>query len=233
MIDYLISVDSEALLWLNSFHTRFLDSFMMLFTGRFVWIPMYASILYVLCRMYRPRQVAVIVAAIALAILLSDQTVASLLRPIFHRLRPANLDNPLSEFVTVVNGYRGGRYGFPSCHGANSAALAVLVSMIIPRRRFVWFIVCWAVVNCYTRNYLGVHYPGDILVGALIGAAYGWLCSRGAERLAGLTPSVIRKASDVRLFPMGAGWMSRIKVWDVTVAVGVATAAVLAVISIV
>lgn len=231
MIDYLINLDSEALLWLNSFHTQYLDRFMMLFTGRFVWIPMYATLLYVFSRMFNPRQVLILVIGIALAITLSDQTVASLLRPIFQRLRPANLDNPLSALVQVVDGYRGGRYGFPSCHGANSFALVAFTAWIIPRKRYIIFIIVWAIINCYTRNYLGVHYPGDILVGAVIGMVFGTLCAWGACRIGKISPKMREKRSEQSLISGSHGATSKIMVYDVTVITGIVTAVILAMVA--
>lgn len=228
MLDQLIALDSDLLLWLNSFHTCFLDRFVMLFTGRFVWIPMYAAILYTFYRTMTPKQLLAVVIGVALAITLSDQTVASVLRPIFQRMRPANLDNPLSEFVQVVDGYRGGRYGFPSCHGANSFALAVFASLMIRRRRFTVFIFIWAILNCLTRNYLGVHYPGDILVGAAIGSLFGWLCYRGVRAVCGLSAGELRSRSSVRLIPSVQGCYGRLRTFDSVIIVGIVTAVVLA-----
>ncbi|MBP3536299.1 MAG: phosphatase PAP2 family protein [Muribaculaceae bacterium] len=176
MIETLQNIDSQLLLFFNGYHTPFLDHFMMLFTGKFIWIPMYAAILPILFKKFRPGMAALLILGIVAAIALADQTCASLLRPYFHRLRPANLENPLSAFVTVVDGYRGGAYGFPSCHAANSLALATFLCLVVRRNFFVAFIFTWAAVNCYSRMYLGVHYPGDILVGGVIGAACGALC---------------------------------------------------------
>ncbi len=231
MFDQLIALDSDLLLWLNSFHTVFLDRFVMMFTGRFVWIPMYAAILYTFYRIMTPKQLLCVVVGVALAITLSDQTVASVLRPIFQRLRPANLDNPLSEFVQVVDGYRGGRYGFPSCHGANSFALAVFAALMIRHGRFTLFIFIWAILNCLTRNYLGVHYPGDILVGAAIGSLFGWICYRGVRAVCKLSVEDLRQKSAVRLLPSATGRTGRLVVSDSVIAVGVITALVLAVVA--
>lgn len=89
------------------------------------------------------------------------------------RLRPSNPANPLSEMVHIVGGYRGGSYGFPSCHAANSFALASFLILLFANRKLSLFIFAWAVLNSYSRVYLGVHYPGDLLVGAIIGTAAG------------------------------------------------------------
>lgn len=88
-------------------------------------------------------------------------------------LRPSNPENPLSEMVHIVGGYRGGSYGFPSCHAANSFALASFLILLFANRKLSLFIFVWAVLNSYSRVYLGVHYPGDLLVGAIIGTAAG------------------------------------------------------------
>lgn len=86
---------------------------------------------------------------------------------------PSNPANPLSEMVHIVGGYRGGSYGFPSCHAANSFALASFLILLFANRKLSLFIFAWAVLNSYSRVYLGVHYPGDLLVGAIIGTAAG------------------------------------------------------------
>ena len=150
-------------------HAPAIDSFMMLFTGRFIWVPMYIAIVLMLLKTFGWKLTGVYVLALALAITLTDQTCATIIRPIVARLRPSNPENPLSELAILVDGYRGGRYGFPSCHSANSFALATFVSCLIRRPRMIAFIIGWAVLNSYTRLYLGVHYPGDLLVGAAMG----------------------------------------------------------------
>lgn len=176
MIEYLQQLDTDLFLFLNSMHCGVMDRFMSLFTGRFIWIPMYATLLYVITRRFRARRAVVMVLGIVLAIVLADQLCATVLRPIFERLRPANLDNPISAMVHIVDGYRGGRYSFPSCHAANSFALASFVWWMLRRQQIRLFIVAWALVTCYSRIYLGVHYPGDLLVGAVIGSLIGSGC---------------------------------------------------------
>lgn len=103
----------------------------------------------------------------------SRPSVCTLIRPEVCRLRPSNPENPLSEMVHIVGGYRGGSYGFPSCHAANSFALASFLTLLFANRKLSLFIFAWAVLNSYSRVYLGVHYPGDLLVGAIIGTAAG------------------------------------------------------------
>lgn len=112
----------------------------------------------------------------------------------WHVWRPANPENPIVDLVHIVNGYRGGSYGFPSCHAANSFGLAMYVIFLFRKRWLSVFIITWAVLNCYTRIYLGVHYPGDLIVGGIIGGFGGWLFCTIAHKIA----SYLQEPSRVR-----------------------------------
>lgn len=161
--------DAQLLLAVNGMHNSFFDVFMYAYSGKLVWIPLYAALVYVLFRNLPWKIAGMCIVGVALTIVFADQIGASLIRPWAERLRPSNLDNPLSEYVHIVNGYRGGRYGFPSCHASNTFGLAFYLMFLIRRKGFTCFMMAWAVVTCYSRAYLGVHYPGDLLVGALLG----------------------------------------------------------------
>lgn len=184
MIDILANIDSNITIAINSVHCDYMDQFMYLFTGRFVWIPMYAMILVLLYKKYNWQKTVVFAIGIGLTILITDQTIATYIRPVIERLRPANLENPISEFIHVVNDYRGGAYGFPSCHAANSFALATFMIMTERKMRFVLFIFAWAFLNSYSRLYLGVHYFGDLIVGAILGSIIAALCFTMTEATA-------------------------------------------------
>lgn len=176
MTEYIINLDTNIFLLLNGFHTPALDSFMMAFSGKFLWVPLYLAMAVLIVMTFGKKMGSLYILALICAIALSDQTCASIIRPFAERLRPSNPANPLSEIVRVVNGYRGGAYGFPSCHAANSFALVTFMSLLLRRRRLSYFLFAWAIINSYSRIYLGVHYPGDLLVGALIGSAFGAIC---------------------------------------------------------
>ncbi|MBQ8008749.1 MAG: phosphatase PAP2 family protein [Bacteroidaceae bacterium] len=189
-MDYLINVDTDFLLYLNGFYNEFFDTFMFLFSGKWIWVPMYLALAYVLFRNMTPKQAVGCIVAIALVIVVTDQMSSSLIRHAVGRLRPANLDNPISDLVHVVNGYRGGRYGFPSSHAANSFGLVFFLFFLMRKSPLPAIMTVWAIVNCYSRIYLGVHYPGDILCGSLVGllgAAIVWLVYRKLTKQGALT----------------------------------------------
>ena len=103
MVELLNQIDSSIFLFFNGMHTPFLDRFMMLFTGRFIWVPMYAAILVVLLKTHGAKSAGIYVLGIALAITLTDQTCATYIRPMVERLRPSNLENPLSALTIVFD----------------------------------------------------------------------------------------------------------------------------------
>lgn len=172
---WLSDIDARLLLIVNGAHSPFFDSVMWCISGRWIWVPFYAVLAYLLFRRMSWKRASICLVTIGLIILAADQTCATLIRPEIGRLRPANLNNPLSSFVHVVNGYRGGRYGFPSCHAANTFALAVFMSLVIRPKWFTVMMFSWAFVVSYSRMYLGVHYFGDLFCGATIGSLFAVL----------------------------------------------------------
>lgn len=172
---WLSDIDARLLLIVNGAHSPFFDSVMWCISGRWIWVPFYAVLAYLLFRRMSWKRASICLVTIGLIILAADQTCATLIRPEIGRLRPANLNNPLSSFVHVVNGYRGGRYGFPSCHAANTFALAVFMSLVIRHKWFTVMKFSWAFIVSYSRMYLGVHYFGDLFCGATIGSLFAVL----------------------------------------------------------
>ena len=172
---WLSDIDARLLLIVNGAHSPFFDSVMWCISGRWIWVPFYAVLAYLLFRRMSWKRASICLVTIGLIILAADQTCATLIRPEIGRLRPANLNNPLSSFVHVVNGYRGGRYGFPSCHAANTFALAVFMSLVIRHKWFTVMMFSWTFIVSYSRMYLGVHYFGDLFCGATIGSLFAVL----------------------------------------------------------
>ncbi len=185
LIHCLEQTDTQAFLFLNGFHCHFWDTFMFLYSGRFIWIPLYAAFLYVMFRNHPWRSCVACLLTIALLVVLCDQTSSGLLKPLVGRLRPANPESPIAPLVHVVNGYRGGRYGFPSSHSANCWGLTFFALYLVRNRKLTMLLVPWALVMTYSRIYLGVHYPGDLLVGFVIGFIMATLCYYGFKHCSG------------------------------------------------
>ena len=167
---WLVEGDSSILLAVNGMHSSYFDTFMWLCSRKFEWIPFYLSILYVLFRNFNWRVVLYSLVAMGVVLLLTDAVSSHFIRPVVARLRPSNLENPISEMIHIVDNHRGGRYGFPSSHASNSWGLVFFVGLLLRRRVLTTFLVCWALLLCYSRLYLGVHYPGDLLAGMMLGA---------------------------------------------------------------
>ena len=188
-MEELIQFDKQLLLMVNGSDSVFLDSVIMTLTDAKTWIPLYLGLFYAVCRtnwMRRtgtPNQqrkimnIVLVLLAAGLCALLAGAVDDEIVKPLVARWRPTH-DPEIGALVDTVNGYRGGNYGFFSAHAANTFSIAVFFSLLMRWRFFTVCMVGWSLVNCYTRLYLGVHYPGDITVGLLWGGFVGWLVYR-------------------------------------------------------
>lgn len=165
MLQSLIELDQQLFLWLNGLHADWLDPIMLAITGRNIWIPLYAVILFLVIRKLKWQSWSMIL-GFALLITLADQAASGLFKPFFERLRPC-YEPAIQEMVHLVK-YCGGQYGFASSHASNTFALAFFLFFIYRNIYTKWMIV-WAVLVSYSRIYVGVHYPGDIIMGAILG----------------------------------------------------------------
>jgi undecaprenyl-diphosphatase len=162
--------DAGIFTTINSWHAFYFDNFMALVTVIITWLPMILMLLYMLYMKKGWRKMLAVLLAVAVVILIADQVSASIIKPLVGRLRPSR--NPdLQATVHLVNQYNGGMFGFVSSHAANCFGIATLLAFLFKNRAFTWFMIAWASLMCYSRIYLGVHYPGDIVCGAILGVA--------------------------------------------------------------
>ena len=172
MLDQLIEFDKKVLIYLNSFHTPWLDPIVLFSTQTLAWLPLYLFLLYLIIKEYRKKSWIVLL-GIVLAIVLANEITSSLMKPYFQRLRPSN-EPSLQGLIHLVDGYKGGKFGFASSHAANTFGVATFFFLLFKTtKKWIGWLFLWAVAMTYTRIYLGVHYPGDILVGGMIGVLAG------------------------------------------------------------
>jgi undecaprenyl-diphosphatase len=178
LIQSIVDLDKELLLFLNSFHNNFFDAFMWMISSKEIWLPLYLSVIYYFFKNTDRKKAFYILGACILCIVLCDQISASIFKPLFERWRPSR-DSSISDLVHIVNGKRGGKYGFISSHAANVFGLAVFSALLFKNRLYSIVILSWAALVSYSRVYLGVHFPGDILCGGALGALLGYALYKG------------------------------------------------------
>jgi undecaprenyl-diphosphatase len=169
------SFDKQCLLAVNGSDSLFLDRMAHTLTTALTWLPLYLSLFYIVLKNNDSvRKILYIVAAAAMCVLLAGTVDDVIVKPTVARWRPTH-DPEIGMLVDIVDGYRGGRYGFFSAHAANTFSLAVLFCWMIRSRILSIALVIWSFTNCWTRLYLGVHFPGDILCGLTWGLIVGTL----------------------------------------------------------
>jgi undecaprenyl-diphosphatase len=163
--------DQQLFLFINSSNSPFFDHLMYAISGKLIWVPLYLAILIYLGIKYK-RKFLIILIFIILAATLADQS-SVIVKNIFHRLRPCH-EPSIIGIVHLVNGECGGVYGFVSSHATNCFDVALLSLLFIKKRWYTISIIFWAGIIGYSRIYLGVHYPGDVICGSFLGAFIGW-----------------------------------------------------------
>ena len=180
MLEQLLHIDTEILLAINGWHAPWADTLMWIISAKATWIPLYLLLIGLLVWRYRKPVMTsvkwlqkvpacvVIIAMIGLAVGAADFIASGILKELVARPRPTRVPE-LEGVLHLVNGYRSGRYGFVSSHAANTMVCALLFSMIWRNKIATVGLMLWVAANCYSRMYLGVHYPLDILGGLMVG----------------------------------------------------------------
>jgi undecaprenyl-diphosphatase len=173
-MEQLLELDRRLLLFLNGLHTPFMDTIMHFLTEIYAWIPLYAFLIFLVAKKLK-KDTWWVLLGVVITVVLCDQITSGFMKPFFARLRPSH-EPSLEGLIHIVNGYRGGQYGFASGHAANTFGVSFFVWLTLKSYyKWIGLIFIWAALMTYTRIYLGVHYPTDILVGGSIGMMCGWL----------------------------------------------------------
>lgn len=166
-----MNFDAEIVCWINGHYAEWLDAFMWTVSRAKTWLWLYILLVGLVVYKFRNWKVVLfILVAFGIVVGLSDFTCSGILKPLVCRLRPTH--DPAVDPIRLVYGYIGGLYGFCSSHAANTMSVALLFSLLYRNKIATAGLMTWVALNCYSRMYLGAHYPSDILVGLLIGAAY-------------------------------------------------------------
>lgn len=174
IVEWLLPIERDFFLWLNQHHSDFLDSFMSTYSDKNTWI--FLAIVAAFALLYKVNWRIVLLCIISglLVGLLCDYFAAQFIKPFFSRLRPTHHPD-FQNLVHVVDGYRGGKFGFISNHASNGFGIAAFVSLLFRNKLLAYTLFSWATITIYSRVYLGVHFVSDVIAGACWGLICGTL----------------------------------------------------------
>lgn len=166
-MEEIILEDKQAMIFLNNLGSSTFDPFWILVSEKWFWIPLYVVFLYFLYKNFNKKSLFYILLFVALGITASDQ-IANIFKFGFERLRPCH-DPSLEGLLREVK--CGGKFGFYSAHSSNSFFVATYLTILLGKKikQLPYFLFVWAAIVAYSRVYLGMHFPGDIIIGAIMG----------------------------------------------------------------
>ena len=170
LFQHILELDKDLFLYLNGFYNDYWDTVMLMITRKETWYPFYLIIIFFTIRNYRSKSWLVIL-FLALTVLVSDQ-LSVVIKETVQRLRPVYAPEIQDMVHNVLR--KGGLHGFVSSHAANSFAIFVFTARVFKNRGYSLLLLFWAILMSYSRIYSGVHYPLDILGGALVGWGLGY-----------------------------------------------------------
>lgn len=197
MFDYLLELDKQLLLWFNGSDSLFLDGVAMMLTSPLTWVPLFLSLFYLVIRNNDTMlQIGLVVGGVVVCLLFADGLADGIVKPLVARPRPSQ-DPIIKYMVDIVDNHRDTLYGFFSAHAANTMSVAVFLGLVVRNWRFTATLLSWSLINCWTRMYLGLHYPFDILCGILWGSLVGWGVYRVYQRIYSRYSPVVKYISDI------------------------------------
>jgi len=174
ILEQLLPIEKELFFQLNGSDSLYWDHFFYLYSYKWIWLLFYACFFLVFIYKNKWEEIVCVLLAIVLVVLLCDQISSGFFKPFFHRFRPTHHPE-FKNMVDTVLGYRGGKYGFISSHAANAFGFMTFTALLFKNRIFSYCIALFAIINGFSRIYLGVHFISDVIVGAVVGAIIGCL----------------------------------------------------------
>jgi len=177
MLDFIKNIDIQIFSFINGFYSEVADRIFLILTATVFWIPMFGWIIFLIIKRYKNQAIGLLT-CLVLFVFLNDQS-CNLIKKTVQRQRPSQ-DIEMNGKIHLAQKqdgtyYVGGKYGFPSAHAANSVLFVIYcVCFLKPRKKYVIVLLClWSLLMVYSRIYLGVHYPSDILAGFVVGSFWG------------------------------------------------------------